>query len=245
MIDKARQRLVDSFHEYCPSASAYLTRARWGKPLRPAQHSLVMRWPEFDCIDQLKAEYWEFGAWATTTGLLLHGASGVGKTTSAYLVIERSLDHWQPIGRETPAVIAWRAADLGRTISELSRGGGDELRDMLDDLCQAGLLFIDDLDKARFTPRVESELFDMLEYRETEGMPVVVTTNLKGRELEKMFSKHIGPAIVNRLRRMCIPIDFDPVDFDDAAALAAIQAQMRDEYAATGEAIRAYHLGEP
>ena len=79
----------------------------------------------------------------------------------------------------------------------------------------------------------------------TEGMPVVVTTNLKGRELEKMFSKHIGPAIVNRLRRMCIPIDFDPVDFDDAAALAAIQAQMRDEYAATGEAIRAYHLGEP
>ena len=241
---QAHARRVQSFHSECPSASAYLTRAALGGSLRPSQHGLVMRWPKFGCMDELEAENWEFGAWATTTGLLLYGASGTGKTTSAYLAIEASVDHWHPMGRGVPAVMAWRAVELGRTISELSRGNGEELRDFLDGLCRTGLLFIDDLDKARFTPRVESELFDVLECRETDGNPIVITTNLKGRELEKLFSKHVGPAIVNRLRRMCIPIDFDLVNFDEAAALAAIQAQMRAEYAATGAANRAYHLGE-
>jgi hypothetical protein len=242
--DQARERREQSFHDECPSAGAYIARARRGKPLRPAQHGLVMRWPKFDCMDQLHAEFWEFGTWTTMPGLLLHGESGTGKTTSAYMAIEASLDHWHPMGRGVPAVMAWRAADLGRTISELSRGSGEDLRDLLDRLGRTGLLFIDDLDKARFTPRVESELFDLLECRETDAMPVLVTTNLKGRELEKMFSKHIGPAIVNRLRRMCIPIDFDPVTFNEAAALAAIQTKIREDCATEAEANRAFHMGE-
>jgi chromosomal replication initiation ATPase DnaA len=133
---------------------------------------------------------------------------------------------------------------MGRLIGELSRAGGEELQDFLNQTANAGLLFIDDLDKARFTSRVESELFDLLEYRETENMPVVITTNIKGRELEKMFFRNTGPAIVNRLRRMCIPIDFDAPGFDAQAALAAIQEKLRQDYVPVAEARRAFHLGE-
>ena len=173
-----------------------------------------MRWPKFGCIEELEQEHWEFGGPTILPGLLLHGSSGTGKTTTAYLAIRQSLDCWDSFENGVPDVVAWRAVEMGRMISELSRTGGEELQDFLNQIANAGLLFIDDFDKARFTPRVESELFDLLEYRETQSLPVVVTTNIKGRELEKMFSRHIGPAIVNRLRRMCLPIDFDAPGFD-------------------------------
>jgi DNA replication protein DnaC len=188
-------------------------------------------------MDQLEGEF-EYGAFLP--GLLLHGASATGKTTSAYTAIERTLDLWHPGRQNVPAVIAARATELGRTISELSRGNGEELRDFVNRLRKTKLLFIDDLDEARLTPRVESELFDLLEYRETEDLPVVVTTNVNGRELEKLFSRNIGPAIVNRLRRICIAIDFDQESFDGAAALAVTQFKLREKAAAAGAAYQNY-----
>jgi hypothetical protein len=241
---KRTDEWVSSFYKNCPSCDAYLRRAEHSMPPRPEQHRLVMQWPLFDCVKQLRREHWEFGGNVRLPGLLLHGASGTGKTTSAYLALRETLDCWSSRGTPAPEVLAVGAVEMGRRISDLSRSGGEELEQYLGDLSCAGLLFIDDLDKARFTPRVESELFDILEYREVEELPVVVTTNLKGRELERLFSRHIGPAIINRLRRTCIPIDFDEPEFDAAAALAAVQARIRAEYVPQAEARRAHHLGE-
>ena len=239
-----QQKRELKFYEHCPAAEAYIRKADRGRPPRPAQHSLAMRWPKFDCVDELEKEHWEFGGPAVLPGLLLHGSSGTGKTTSAYLAIHRSLKCWRSFNTKVPDVVGWRAVELGRCISDLSRSGGEEMQDFLTELAQAELLFIDDLDKARFTPRVESELFDLLEFRESADKPVVVTTNLKGRELEKMFSRHIGPAIVNRLRRMCVPIDFDAAKFDEGAALAAIQEKIRRDYVPEAEARRVFYLGQ-
>ena len=240
---KQRDELESRFYKNCPQADPYIRKAERSSTPRPAQHSLVMKWPEFDCVDQLTEEHWEFGGPVVLPGLLLHGASGSGKTTSAYLAIRESFGCWYPADRQMPGVVAVGAVEMGRTISELARSGGDEFQAYLDRLAYCGLLFIDDLDKARFTPRVESELFDLLEFRAVEDRAVVVTTNLKGRELERMFSRHIGPAIVNRLRRICIPIDFDEPEFDAEAALAAVQAKIRADYVPQAEASRAYHLG--
>ena len=242
--DRKEELRDRKFHEHCPLADAYLRKAETGTPVRPEQHRLVMRWPMFDCIEELQAEHWEFGGSTLLPGLLLHGASGTGKTTSAYLAIRESLECWRSFHKGIPDVIAVRAVEMGRNISELSRTGGDEFQDFLTGLACTGLLFIDDLDKARFTPRVESEIFDLLEYREKQELAVVVTTNLKGRELEKMFSRHVGSAIVNRLRRMCVPIDFDHAGFDQAAALAAIQEKIRHDFLTEANANRAWHLGQ-
>jgi hypothetical protein len=241
---KRESERLTSYYKNCPYCETYIRKAGRSTPPRPEQHQLVMKWPMFDCVDQLEREHWEFGGQIALPGLLLHGASGTGKTTSAYVAIGETLDCWCSRGTPAPDVLAVGAVEMGRRISDLSRSGGDDLEEYLGRLSCAGLLFVDDLDKARFTPRVESELFDILEYREVEELPVIVTTNLKGRELEKMFSRHIGPAIINRLRRTCIPIDFDEPEFDAAAALAAIQAKIRADYVPQAEARRAYHLGE-
>jgi hypothetical protein len=90
-------------------------------------------------------------------------------------------------------------------------------------------LFIDDLDKARFSPRVASELFDVIEARELNYLPVVITTNASGKELAAKFEKTIGPAVVNRLARMSITIDFDDRHFDFDEELSTVQVEVMKE----------------
>ena len=107
------EKEISKFHEHCPLADAYLRKAQTGTPVRPEQHRLVMRWPMFDCIEELQAEHWEFGGSTLLPGLLLHGASGTGKTTSAYLAIRESLECWRSFQKGIPDVIAVRAVAPG------------------------------------------------------------------------------------------------------------------------------------
>lgn len=227
------KRLEFEFVECCSAGCCYIEKSKSKQPPRPAQHQFVMRWPAFGCLDELDRRYCYNAPPLGLPGLLLHGASGTGKTTSAYLAIKASLLRWNT-DLNVPSVFAIGAVELGRRISELSRTGGDEFEEYLNELRYTPLLFIDDIDKARFTPRVESEFFALLEYRDLEDMPIVITTNLTGRQLQGMFSRQIGPAIISRLRRMCIPVDFDELAFDTVAALVAVQAQMRERYQAHG-----------
>ncbi len=227
------QRLEMEFIKECSTGCSYIEKAQGSTPPRPAQHQLVMQWPTFGCTDELDRRYCYNAPQLSHLGLLLHGASGTGKTTSAYLAIRASLLRWNA-ELNVRSVFAIGAVELGRRISDLARYGGDDFEEYLWELQNTPLLFIDDIDKARFTPRVESELFSLLERREVDQMPVVITTNLTGRELQGMFSRQIGPAIISRLRRMCIPVDFNESEFDADTALAAIQAKMRARYEAHG-----------
>jgi chromosomal replication initiation ATPase DnaA len=230
----ALRRIEFDFIAECEAGCAYIERAKGGQPPREAQHRFVMQWPEFGCADELERKHCWNAPVVPMTGLLLHGASGTGKTTSAYMAIEASLLRWESQVEGVRHVIAVGAVELGRRISELSRRGGEEFEDCLAELQRTPLLFIDDIDKARFTPRVESELFALIERREVDGLPVVITTNLTGRELQGMFSRQTGPAIISRLRRMCIAVNFDDAEFDAEAALAAVQERMRERYEAHG-----------
>jgi chromosomal replication initiation ATPase DnaA len=227
------KRLEREFVQECSLGCGYIERARTSQPPRPPQHQFVLQWPAFGCMDELEDRYCFNAPQLSPFGLLLHGASGTGKTTSAYMAIKASLLRWST-ELVVRSVVAIGAVELGRRISELARTGGDDFDQYLWDLQNTPLLFIDDFDKARFTPRVESELFALLEHRDVAQMPIVITTNLTGRELQKMFSPQIGPAIISRLRRMCIPVNFDEPEFDAEAAVAAIQARMRERYAAHG-----------
>jgi len=166
-------------------------------------------------------------------GLLLVGPSAIGKTTSAWAVVKKTFHFWDS-SCSAPDLYCWRAAQLGREITAAASGRGDTGYDsdhtpmqiLSRRLIRCGLLFLDDIDKTRFTPRVQAELFDVIEARESANLPILITTNCAGKELAGLFDKNIGWPIVNRLSRMCYMVDFSDRSFDYSEQLAAIQGDL-------------------
>jgi DNA replication protein DnaC len=137
------------------------------------------------------------------TGLLAFGPSGAGKTRSMFLLMRR-------LKEEGLNVRIVRAAEFAREVVERCQPDGiGGLAHYVRELAKVHALFLDDLDKARFTPRVESELFELIEARTSSDRPLFVTTNASQAQLAARLSPETGPAIVRRLCEFCDLIDFD------------------------------------
>lgn len=78
-----------------------------------------------------------------------------------------------------------------------------ELKTSLKKWRQTPVLFIDDLGKQKFTESAEAELFDLMEERTAYKRPIVFTSNLVGKELEKMISENVAGPLLGRLREFC------------------------------------------
>ena len=195
----------------------------------------MKEWPFFGLEDEICEQFYEVTGGRFTykpKGLLLYGPSAAGKTVAAWLAIRSTWAEWDSIS-------CWRAAQLGRAITSASRGDDEELATLTHRLRTTELLYIDDIDKARFTPRVQSEVFDFIEAHDIEARPMIVTTNTtSGPELAAKFDKAVGPAIVNRLLRLCHEVDFGPLDFDYDEELARTHAEVRERVAVQLEIAR-------
>jgi DNA replication protein DnaC len=64
----------------------------------------------------------------------------------------------------------------------------------------AKVLFIDDIGKEKYTERVESEFYDLVEHRTSHLSPILWTANATGQELEQMMGEDRGVPVVRRLR---------------------------------------------
>lgn len=67
------------------------------------------------------------------------------------------------------------------------------------------LLVIDDIGAERNTPWAEDQLYTVLNNRESNGLPTIVTTNLSERDL----SSRLGRAASSRLQKLCKPVPID------------------------------------
>ena len=194
--EKAREERLDNFRDHNPLSGHYNCEA--GSPPRPAQFDAVMNWREWsDEGDRL------------SLGLVLVGESFTGKTTAVYRLARHLIED---DGYET--FLAVNSTVLNAIPEKvLDRKIGPFIQELL----EADLLLIDDLDKVRITPRVASELWGLFEHRLREQRsPVFVTMNTRTkRDFIKLFSgrdadsRQIGLSIYNRLRQACQFIDFD------------------------------------
>lgn len=137
-------------------------------------------------------------------GLILLGESGAGKTWALFCHL-----HGQ-IHRDVRVAVL-EAIHFSRAIQGWYGGHGDTYAGnaAIDRYCRAEVLYIDDLGKETGTPRVQSELLGILDYRDKARLPTLLTGNLAGADLiARSASEDVASACVRRLRDNCETLVF-------------------------------------
>ncbi|MCH5184031.1 MAG: ATP-binding protein [Oscillospiraceae bacterium] len=152
-----------------------------------------------------------FRANRKTAGIYFIGGVGSGKTFLAAAVAGQVMDEWH-----IPAWEAERVADgnppryapvkFAGTVELLERlkrsytGKDEGEKDLLESLKRAPLLILDDLGAEKVTEWSRERLFEIIDYRYNEELPLLVTTNLK----PEVLRAQLGERICDRLKEMCV-----------------------------------------
>jgi DNA replication protein DnaC len=97
-------------------------------------------------------------------------------------------------------------------IERTKPGGSGDVKEWLHELLDVDVLFMDDVDKARFTPQVQTQFYKLIEnacqIRGGKRVKLILTTNSKGHEFAAMFSGNPRP-MLRRLADFCELVVFD------------------------------------
>jgi len=130
--------------------------------------------------------------WRRGYGIGLAGASGKGKTRLAFYKLEQ-------IHMEGVKVFALSSKRLERQVqNQFSDDAGEKrlARDILAKCRSVEVLFIDDIGKEKYTERVASEFYDLIEYRTSYCLPIIWTSNASlGQLAQSMGENHSGPTL--------------------------------------------------
>lgn len=126
------------------------------------------------------------------TGIALTGQTGVGKTRMAYKLMAK-------VFFSGVTVMAINAKQFERWCSKMFDKDDDASR-QLTALRRARVILIDDIGKEKFTERVESELYDLVETRTANLLPIIWTSNATASRLKDMLSTDRGEPIIRRLK---------------------------------------------
>ncbi len=136
-------------------------------------------------------------------GLVLHGATGKGKTRASWLLIKQLIMSGKLDGDK----FEWMtAADFCDRSSASSAKG--EAYDFLYDLKRAQLLFIDDFGKGKMTERNAGAFFNVMDHRFSNHLPVILTMNYCGKDLVSRLDSDMADPLMRRLIEFCNIIDF-------------------------------------
>lgn len=155
--------------------------------------------------ERFPADAWRIVAgWRyAPAGLLLMGPSGTCKTRMLWQRVKALMID------EGKTVVAYNAVEFANAASSAFFAGASEGERFTNKLCNAGLVFLDDLGKQRLTERVESTLYGTIEYRTANGLPTFVSTNLNRDALLAKFSEDRGEPMARRLREFCVIVGLD------------------------------------
>lgn len=129
-----------------------------------------------------------------TRGIYITGPNGTGKTTLAASMAMNLIDEGHRVMFANVSQALQRVRD---EMDERNNGG-----EYWTNLCQAPWLVLDDLGKGNPTEWSVASIYNLVEYRNAENLPTIVTTNYDGGALVKRLSlgdPSTAQAIVSRL----------------------------------------------
>lgn len=169
ICEKCRQRLIKSlvpptFHVFTPS-----------------------RLPDSSIESYKRAMQWKMGP----RGIIMLGATGIGKTRILWEVLKRVMDADTEIFCPGPHSFS---NSLTRAYQR------DEAESWLEHVSTCRLVAFDDITKLKMTERVESELFGVIDYRCCNELPVLVTAQ---SGLIDRMTEDRGAPLMRRLKEFC------------------------------------------
>jgi len=159
------------------------------------------------------------------TGLGLFGATGSTKTRCMWQLLRRIAKPWPHLQvfkgggyhlRWSYEVhYYWHSVSIVRDV-DFARECASQFKDghngkKLESWRTCDVLFIDDLGKSRITERVQTELFDLVDFRTSRGLPILWTSNYDAKGLIRRFASpdDAGP-IIRRLVESCEIVTANP-----------------------------------
>lgn len=135
-------------------------------------------------------------------GLLIHGEPGNGKTYLSSCIANYLLSEG------TPVICVSIDALLGRIKETYSKWGQQAEQDVIRGLQNADLLIIDDLGAEKTSDWSVSTIYNIIDGRYRQGLPLIITTNLKinSDEINGELANRYGRRTEDRILEMCTPI---------------------------------------
>lgn len=130
--------------------------------------------------------------------LILAGTVGTGKTHLVASITNKLLENGVPVLFDTFSGHLYKLkAEFGTSQNYLHR------------MQKIDMLVIDDVGKEKQTDWTRSIMFDVINYRYENLLPIVMTTNYDSKELAEYF----GSAIWSRLCEMCTGVKMEGSDY--------------------------------
>ena len=151
-----------------------------------------------DLIDPIllkAADIWIY----SPKGLGMVGETGLGKTSSIVRTLERQCREGKSICFTSAVELSEKASEANQ-YEEGKKAKRESAERRLTACKKSDITFLDDLGKSKLTERGESTLYEVLEYRYSQMLPVFWTSNSSAGELLKKFSPDRGLAIIRRLK---------------------------------------------
>ena len=210
IVEAPNDPLLARLAFYCPACCERYSVEAKEQETKELIDSRVTAWRricpiEFQATDAARlpkpSKAMEVLSWAyNSKGLLLHGKTGTGKSRCGWLLCERVFYS----GKSVQILDAL----AGFEYAGIFEGGARAAKDWIDRRCNCGLIFFDDVFKAKLTDSFEAAVFAIIDYRMSHGLPVLATLNDTGGTLAARMSPDRGDALVRRLKEMCSVIQF-------------------------------------
>lgn len=137
-------------------------------------------------------------------GLLIYGGVGTGKTYISCSIANAIIEKY---------LYECKVMNFSQILNELQKGGFDlDRNEYINHLTNKTLLVIDDFGIERDTDYALEQVYNIINARYQKQKPIIITTNLDYKEIEKAQDNIMLERIYSRILEICVPLKVDGTD---------------------------------